>query len=277
MQLSLPLSLLLLSSLAASTVQAQINAGNTTDLTADNADGVEVARPDWQPVPSKYEGMSTWKSCDEDDDCASDHYCVQHMWSYNGQLESGTGCWMKEVCSGSTSFDMFDGRQLQFFCSPEQSAYWVQRHDNQLVPGYLTNPPWGLTYSNRTVSDEWYSICTQDADCPGTDTAQNQKCVPVLWDVTDDGLNYANMMTCYNWDPGQDVCAAANHTDFGQENMNYDQTQFSFYNEYACAGNTSSHSDDSSADGDMDSSSSDATSVIVGMTGFFVTTIMMMV
>ena len=51
MQLSLPLSLLLVSSLAASTVQAQIYSGNTTDLTADNADGVEVARPDWQPVP----------------------------------------------------------------------------------------------------------------------------------------------------------------------------------------------------------------------------------
>ena len=86
MQLSLPLSLLLVSSLAASTVQAQINAGNTTDLTADNADGVEVARPDWQPVPSKYEGRSTWKSCDADDDCAADHDCIQHMWSYNGQL-----------------------------------------------------------------------------------------------------------------------------------------------------------------------------------------------
>lgn len=174
---------------------------------------------------------------------------------------------MKEVCSGSTSFEMFDGRLLQFFCSPEQLAGWIQWYPtdiDQQVPDYLTNPPWGLTYSNRTISDEWYSICTQDSDCPSTDPIQNQQCVPVLWDVTDDGLNYANMMTCYNWNPGQDVCAAANHTDFGQENMNHDQTQFSFYNEYACAGNTSS-------------SSSDFTSVIVGMAGFFVTTIMMMV
>mmetsp|Transcript_49707 Transcript_49707/g.57361 ORF Transcript_49707/g.57361 Transcript_49707/m.57361 type:complete len:275 (+) Transcript_49707:45-869(+) len=274
MQLSLPLSLLLFS-LAAS-VHAQINSGNATDLTADNAEGVNMARPDWQPVPSKYDGISTWKSCDEDDDCESNHYCLQHLWSYNGQLESGIGCWTKDVCSGSTSFDMFDGRQLQFFCAQEQTT------------GALATPPWGLTYSNRTISNDWYSICSEDADCPSTDPSNNQQCLAVLWDVTNDGLNYANMMACYNWD--EDVCTAANNTDFGQENMNYDNTKFSFYNEYSCEGTNMT------ADGDMDlpssedttevadgdnadgnSSSSDSASFIVGMAGFFVTTMMMIV
>merc|ERR1712238_450869 len=257
-------------------------------LMAENAEGVEMARPDWQPVSSKYDGISSWKSCDDDDDCESDHYCLQHLWSYNGQLESGTGCWTKDVCSGSTSFDMFDGRQLQFFCSQEQTT------------GMLVTPPWGLTNSNRTISKEWYSICSEDADCPSTDPANNQQCLPVLWDVTNDGLNYANMMTCYNWD--EDVCTAANNIDFGQENMNYDQTQFSYYNEYSCAGTNRGDDFSSSADGEMDlpssedtpygssnagvgdnadgnsssSSSSDPTSFMVGMAGFFGTTMMMM-
>jgi len=248
MKLSLPL-LFAASSLSLSCLSlfasAQVNSGNETDLVGEDADGVDVARPDWQPVPSKYNGTSTWKTCTvgNDDDCESDHFCVQHLWSYNGQLESGTGCWTKDVCSGSTSFDMFDGRQLQFFCSAEQTT------------GALVTPPWGLSNSNRTISNEWYSICETDSDCPAYESnpENNQQCLPVLWDVTNDGLNYANMMTCYNWD--EDVCTAANMTDFGQENMNYENTEFSFYNEYSCAG---SSSDSSTADGgkDMPSSSS---------------------
>ena len=78
-----------------------------------------VERPDWQETDQIYGGPSTWKTCTVGDDtkCDDGTTCINHMWQYNGQTESGTGCWNKAVCSGTGAYDMFDGRKLQFFCS----------------------------------------------------------------------------------------------------------------------------------------------------------------
>jgi len=53
-------------------------------------------RPDWQPARPMY--TKNPKTCGADADCSPDHICIQHMWAYNGQHESATGCWHKTVC-----------------------------------------------------------------------------------------------------------------------------------------------------------------------------------
>jgi hypothetical protein len=47
--------------------------------------------------------------------------CIDHMWAYNGQTESGTGCWEDAVCS-APAFLMFDERKIQWFCSEDQKT-----------------------------------------------------------------------------------------------------------------------------------------------------------
>jgi len=182
---------------------------NTDDATEDVA-----PRPDWQPADAKYNSTSEWKSCASDSDCETDYYCLNHIWAYNGQIESGQGCWMSSVCSGQSSFDMFDGRKLQFFCT-----------DEQVTAATNMTAPWGLTPGEKAFS-EFKTVCATDADCPNPET---QQCLEVLWDATEDGFNYANMMTCYNWD--EKVCPG---DAFAQENMNYENTLFSYYNHYSC-------------------------------------------
>ena len=74
------------------------------------------------------------KVCSTDRDCkgldvgrADGQYsekgaCLQHMWNYGSQHESGKGCWDISVCNnanGNSSYTMFDGRLIQWFCTDE--------------------------------------------------------------------------------------------------------------------------------------------------------------
>ena len=59
----------------------------------------------WSAATVKYE--DEWPSCRTDSDCTYDHYCLEHMWEYNNQIESGKGCWRKNVCAEGGSFKMF--------------------------------------------------------------------------------------------------------------------------------------------------------------------------
>ena len=64
--------------------------------------------PKWSPVDSKYTSSEEWPSCVDDSDCEVGHYCLDHMWGFNHETFSGTGCWREEVCSGYGSFIMYD-------------------------------------------------------------------------------------------------------------------------------------------------------------------------
>ena len=65
---------------------------------------------------------SQWKSCASDQDCTTDHYCLQHMAQYkDAELESGQGCWPKGVCTGSGTFQIGTGI-IQWFCADDQFA-----------------------------------------------------------------------------------------------------------------------------------------------------------
>ena len=138
------------------------------------------------------------------------------MWAYNGQTESGNGCWPSAVCTGSASFDMFDGRKLQFFCS-----------DAQTTASADMTPPWELTLAADKAFSKFDVACASDADCP---IQGSQQCTAILWDATHDGFSYANGVACYNWD--QTICPG---DDFASLNENYANTKFSHYTEYTCA------------------------------------------
>ena len=196
--------------------QAQMTEVCLPDKPGCTADDVQT--PDWQPTtPLTY--SSPWKSCTIGDDstCDADHYCLQHMWSYNGQTESGTGCWSNAVCSGAGAFDMFDGRKLQFFCSRDQT-----------LGASSMGAPWGLTAVNGAPFDKFIVACEADSDCPSPDT---QFCTRILWDGTDDGKSYANGVACYTWGPDSDVCPGP---EFANLNENYANTGFSHYTQYEC-------------------------------------------
>lgn len=60
--------------------------------------------------------------CTTDADCKNGNVCVNHMWAYNGQHESGKGCWDATMCAGNGSYLMFDERKIQWFCSEEQTS-----------------------------------------------------------------------------------------------------------------------------------------------------------
>ena len=50
---------------------------------------------------------------------------------------------------------------------------------------------------------------------------------------TEDGLNYSNMVSCFNWDADATPCPGPN---FAEQNMNYENTdQFSYYMELSCS------------------------------------------
>lgn len=171
-------------------------------------------RPDWQPTEPKY-AETDWKMCTEDEHCATDTICLQHMWAYNGQVESGTGCWADAVCKGSGAWDMFDGRKLQFFCS-EWETY---------LAGFMDDP-FGLTQARSKHFDTFEIACKEHTDCPNPD---RQQCTYILWEATQDGTSFANGSACYNWSPF--VCPGP---DFAQENKNYSGTGFSYHTEYSC-------------------------------------------
>ena len=86
-----------------------------------NVDGnsCEEQRACWSAAVVKYPSKDSWSSCAADSDCSSGHYCLQHMWAYNDQTDSGKGCWREEVCAGNGSYNMFGERTIQWFCSEE--------------------------------------------------------------------------------------------------------------------------------------------------------------
>jgi len=59
----------------------------------------------WSAATVKY--PDEWPECNIDTDCNTGHYCLEHMWEYNNQIEAGKGCWRKEVCAGGGTFKMF--------------------------------------------------------------------------------------------------------------------------------------------------------------------------
>ena len=171
--------------------------------------------PDWQPTDKKEEYVFNWKMCSVDSDCAKDHICVRHMWTYNGQIESGTGCWEEAVCRHDTAWTFYDDRKIQFFCSEEQK-----------IDGF--EYPYGWMRSEKHF-DQFRDTCMFDSDCPYPD---KQVCTYFLWDVTKDGKSYANGSSCYNWDvcPGPDAAII---------NENY--TGYSYYVEWTCADSMFDH------------------------------------
>lgn len=97
-----------------------ISAINNTD------GGDNTLRSVWVPTQSRL-GGPPMDQCKESWECNSvnryfprqDNVCVEHNWAYNGQTETMKGCWNKSVCKnemGTSSFEMFDGRMIQFFC-----------------------------------------------------------------------------------------------------------------------------------------------------------------
>ena len=55
----------------------------------------------------------------------------------------------------------------------------------------------------------------------------------VLYEGTKDGLNYSNMVSCYNWDADATPCPGPN---FAEQNMNYENTdRFSYHEELSCS------------------------------------------
>ena len=115
------------------------------------------------------------------------------MWAYNGQTESGQGCWNEAVCAGNGAYDMFDGRKLQYFCNDEQTNAAAQM-----------SAPFELQAASAKHFDKFEPGCMVDEDCPD----QNRHlCTAILWDGTQDGSSYANGSACYNWTPDEkDLC-----------------------------------------------------------------------
>ena len=55
-----------------------------------NEDGeCDVHRSCWHAAELKYEKKEQWPKCITNGDCEQDYYCLNHMWEYNGQTESG--------------------------------------------------------------------------------------------------------------------------------------------------------------------------------------------
>ena len=140
------------------------------------------------------------------------------MWEYNGQEESGTGCWEFAVCSGNNAYNMFDGRKIQ---------WWCDSYSDAAADGL--DAPYGLERSETTHFDSWSPGCTSNLDCPN-----NQFCTWFMWDGTQDGQSYANGAACYIQDEGR--CPSDQH--WGTVNANFwgpDGTGFSAYTQQDCA------------------------------------------
>ena len=91
-----------------------------TTLSQENAGGNGAGKPNWQEISVndlQYpQNRTFWPSCGSNNDCDEGHVCADHNWAYNGQVESGRGCWEFAVCSGNGAFNMFDGRKIQWWC-----------------------------------------------------------------------------------------------------------------------------------------------------------------
>jgi len=188
--------------------QSNTDGGSTTDI------------PDWQPVGTEYGTNPPFTICTTDSDCDGDQYvCVQHMWEYNGQTDSGTGCWDQTVCTNTQSWYMLDNRRIQWFCSLEQR----DKGNEYIEDGG------SLAYPLTSADIYWYDYedsCSQDSDC-----SEDQYCTTLLWEATEDRNSYSFGSACYNWDTP--VCPSV--TSFAMENMNYEENgYFSYYNEYWC-------------------------------------------
>ena len=140
------------------------------------------------------------------------------MWDYQEQLETGQGCWRRNVCTGTTTFRMFEERNIQWFCS-----------DEQLAENLETEPPkhWNLEPLPEKVYPEFKPSCETDADCPRPDFGQ--VCTRFYWDATIDGKNFSNGIACYNWE--HPVCPG---NEFAAINFNYENTGFSYYYQAKC-------------------------------------------
>ena len=108
----------------------------------------EAHRSCWAAAENKFEENEKFPTCSTGFDCPADHYCLEHMWSYNHQIESGQGCVKKGVCAGNGTWLMFEERILQFFCSEEQFA------ENENSP-----PEFNLEPLPATVWDEYRTVC----------------------------------------------------------------------------------------------------------------------
>ena len=62
----------------------------------------EDHRSCWEAEQNKYTSGESFPTCMSDVDCPLDgYYCLEHMWSYNDQIESGKGCVKEGVCRGN--------------------------------------------------------------------------------------------------------------------------------------------------------------------------------
>ena len=118
---------------------------------------------------------SDWQSCAVDSDCVGDddddeedYFCLPHMWEYNKQIDSGHGCWLSTVCSGSAAYEFFGGRKLQFWCTGQQASKVAD----------VEVAPFGLTWGTRSIAIDFRTVCRQDSDCAYYDDPEyNQQCL----------------------------------------------------------------------------------------------------
>ena len=182
---------------------------------AQNLDGntCEAHRSCWRGTDLRYPGE--WPACSNDTDCDPGHYCLNHMWTYNHQTESGKGCWREEVCAGNGTYDMFVERIQQWFCTEEQHA---------ANAGKEAPAAWGLVPRPEKYWDTYEPACATDADCPRPDLGQ--VCTKLYWLATQNGSNWTNGENCGNWETP--VCPGE---EFAAINYNYENTQFSYYSQ----------------------------------------------
>ena len=88
--------------------------------------------------------------------------------------------------------------------------------------------PFNLLSNDVVHWEEFEVACQSDADRRPYDGF----CTLINWDATEDGSQFANGAACYNWD--DEVCPSEG--DFASVNENYDNTGFSFYTQFTCAG-----------------------------------------
>ena len=93
-------------------------ADNDDEVNEDVWNDCESHRSCWSAVEVKYH-QDDIPICYGDGDCEPGFYCLNHMWEYNYQTESGRGCWRGNVCAGTGAYQMFIERKQQWFCSEE--------------------------------------------------------------------------------------------------------------------------------------------------------------
>ena len=200
--------------------------GVSTALQNADENECQVQRSCWSAAEVKYQDPSDWPICTSDGDCGPDFYCINYMWAYNHQTESGKGCWRKEVCTGTGSYTLFEERNIQWFCSEEQ----FEANKDALYP-----QNWKLEPLDPPYWDEFSIACKSDADCPRPDLGQ--VCHNLYWQATQMGENFSRGEVCYNW--AKEVCPGK---DFAAINYNYENTGFSYYMQYDCTSGESSAS-----------------------------------